>query len=239
MMRSTPVLAALIALGCLLSGKAQAASLEILPVTVTLAPGQTATTIEVMNRGGGTAAIQARAYSWTQAGDEDPLAPTQDIILSPPIFTIPEGASQTMRVLLRGGIGAGAERSYRLLLDEVPAANTGKKGIVIALRMSLPVIAASASSAAQTLQWRAERGPDGQTVLTAINAGQAYDRVGAIGVTLSDGSHPKVVSRATNSYVLPGAQRHWVVQGRGGVPGGQLRLSVTTQAGKTEQTLTP
>jgi fimbrial chaperone protein len=237
-MRPILVLAALISFGWLLADKVSAASLEISPVLVNLAPGQTAATIEVQNRGGAPAAVQARAYRWTQAGDEDALTPTQDIILSPPIFTVPEGASQTVRLLLRGGSGAGGDRSYRLLLDEVPPANTRNKQIIIALRMSLPVIATSASSEPATLQWRAERGPGGQIMLTAINTGHAHARVSAIDLMLPDGSHPKVVSRGKNAYVLPGAQRHWVVQGRGGVlPGGPLQLSVTTQAGKSEQTL--
>ena len=118
MMRPTPVLATLISLGFLISGEVQAASLEISPVIVNLAPGQNATTIEVKNRGGAPAAVQARPYSWSQAGDEDNLTATQDIILSPPIFTVPAGASQTIRLLLRGGSEAGGERSYRLLLDE-------------------------------------------------------------------------------------------------------------------------
>src|SRR5688500_9450583 len=117
MMYLKPVLAALISLGCLISGEARATSLEISPVMVNLAPGQTATTIEVKNRGGAPAAIHIRAFAWSQAGDVDDLAPTQEVILSPPIFTLAEGASQTIRLLLRGGKGAASERSYRLLLD--------------------------------------------------------------------------------------------------------------------------
>jgi fimbrial chaperone protein len=237
MIRPTPALAALIFLACLLSGKIQAASLEISPVMVNLAAGQTATTIEVTNRGGVSTAIQARLYLWTQAGDEDSLAPTQDIILSPPIFTVPAGASQTVRLLLRGSVVAAADRSYRLLIDEVPPANIENRQIDIALRVSLPVIVASASSGPRALQWRAERGPGGETQLTAVNSGQAYDKVSAIDVTLSDGSHPKVICPSNNPYILPGAIRHWIVQGSGGGPGGPLHLSVVTQAGKSEQRL--
>src|ERR1700733_11398055 len=102
MMRRMLVLAALIAFGTLPAGRVEAASLEISPVIVSLAPGQTATTIVVQNHGETPTAVQAPAYSWTQGGDEDLLTATRDIILSPPIFTIPAGASQTMRLLLRG-----------------------------------------------------------------------------------------------------------------------------------------
>lgn len=235
-MQPKPLLAALIWLGCLLSGEAQAASLEISPVTVAFAPGQNATTIGVMNRGGAPAAIQIRAYSWTQAGDEDALTPTQDIILSPPIFTVPGGASQTIRLLLRGGKVAAGERSYRLLLDEVPTPSAQNRQIAIALRVSLPVIAASAAAALPTLVWRARRGPAGQILLSATNTGPAYDMIQAIAVTLSNGSQPDVVPQGKNPYILAGAQRHWIVQGHRAI-GGTLRLSITTKSGKSEQTL--
>ncbi len=238
-MRPTTVLTTLISLGCLLAAKVEAASLEISPVMVTLAPGQTTATIEVQNRGDSPTAVQTRAYRWTQAGDDDALTETQDIILSPPIFTLPEGASQTVRLLLRGGGRAEGERSYRLLLDQVPPATEGNKQIVIALHVSLPVIAASASSAPPTLRWGAERGAGAETVLTAVNTGQAYDRVGAIDVTLSDGSHPKVVARGANTYILPDARRRWNLGADGGAPAGPLRLSVTTRAGKSDYILAP
>ncbi len=191
------------------------------------------------NHGGTPTAIQARVYRWTQAGDEDALTSTQDVIVSPPIFTAPDGGSQTIRLLLRSRIAAGAERSYRLLLDEVPPANPTKGQIAFTLRLSLPVFVAAAASAGPTLTWRAERGADGQTVLTASNAGPAYDRVRAIDVTLSNGSRPKVVSHGSNPYILAGAERHWVVQDRGSGPGGPLHLSVTSLTGKSELTLTP
>lgn len=223
-------------------GMARAATLEISPVIVILAPGQTAATIEVRNRGGAPAAIQARAFAWTQEGDDDPLAPTLDLIVSPPIFTIPQDASQTMRILVRPHAGAPGERSYRLLLDEVPAANPGKREVVITLRVSLPVIVSAASAepaTVRTLQWQAERRPDGTTLLTAVNTGTSFDKVGAIDVTLPDGSHPHVVTDAKNAYVLPGAQRHWIVDGGANARVGPLRVSVLTQAGKSEFTLTP
>jgi len=236
MMRLKLVVAALISSACLFTGEAQAASLEITPVAINLARGQNATTIEVKNRGGAPAAVQIRAYAWTQTGDADVLTPTEDIIVSPPIFTLSEGVSQTIRLLLRGGAGAAGERSYRLLLDEVPPAHKSNQQIVIAMRVSLPVIVAPAAPAPQALQWQAVRGPENQILLSAINGGNSYDAVRAITATLPDGTHLHATLRGENAYVLSGAQRQWVVQG-GRVPSGPLRLSVTTRAGKSEQTL--
>jgi fimbrial chaperone protein len=239
-MRPILALAALMLLSCPLVRQVQAASLEINPILVSLTDGETATTIEVTNHGGAPSAIQARIYRWTQAGDEDALTPTHDIIVSPPIFTMLDGGSQTLRLLLRGGIATGGERTYRLLLDEVPPANAqNRQQVAFALRLSLPVFVGNAPSGRLRLQWRAERAAAGQIVLTASNPGPDYDRVRALEVTLSDGNHPKAIARGSNSYVLPGAERHWVVQDRGSGPGGPLQLSVTTLTGKHELILTP
>ena len=234
--RRKPVFAALIALGCLLCGQANATSLEITPVAVHLVPGNNATTIEVMNRGGVAAAIQLRAFAWTQAGDQDVLTPTRDIIVSPPIFTIGKGATQTIRLLLRRGAASAGERTYRLLIDEVPPVSSKGHNIVVAMRLSLPVIIASEKSNAGSLHWRAKRVAGGQIMLSATNAGSAFERVHAIAVTLADGSRPGVAATGTNSYILAGARRQWVVKSGGGTSL-ELRLNVTTRSGKSEQVL--
>jgi fimbrial chaperone protein len=231
-----PVLALLLALGSSLPAVAAATSLEITPVAVHLVPGQYATTIGVMNRGGVAAAIQLRAFAWTQDGDKDVLTPTQDIILSPPIFTVARDKAQTIRLLLRPSRRGTGERAYRLLIDEVPPVNARDQQIVIAMRISIPVIVGSATPAPRMLRWRAKRGTPGQVLLSATNSGNGYDRVSAIAVTLPDGSHPKVDAAAKNPYILAGAQRQWVVHSSAAAPAG-LRLKITTRAGESEQSL--
>lgn len=232
--RLKPALAALIGWFCLSSSAAVASSLEISPVSVNLIAGQNVKVIEVRNRGGSAVAIQIRAYAWSQSGNTDILAPTTDVILSPPIFTIPVGASQTIRLLVRAKNGTG-ERSYRLLLDEVPSPGAARNQVGIAFRISLPVIAAAAAPPSRSLEWHARRGPGNQVLVSAANIGNVYDKVHAIAVTLPDGSHPKIVSSGENPYLLAGARRQWAVQGS--TPPTTLRLSVTTQAGNSEHVL--
>jgi fimbrial chaperone protein len=235
-MRRKPLLAALVCAVCASGETAAAAALEISPVAINLAHGQMATTVEISNRGDAPTAIQVRAFAWAQAGDEDVLTPTSQIILSPPIFTIPAGGSQTLRLLLRSRTAGSGEGDYRLLLDEVPPATSRGQQITIALRASLPVIVAPAASAPSTLRWRADRDAFGELVLSATNAGQDYDAVRVVTVTLADGSQRNAVPRGANPYILTGAQRHWVVQGRD-APSGVLWLSATTRDGKSEQAL--
>ncbi|MEJ0047461.1 MAG: fimbria/pilus periplasmic chaperone [Rhodospirillales bacterium] len=182
--------------------------------------------------------FQARVYAWRQAGDEDPLTPSNDIIVSPPIFTVPVGMAQTVRLLLRARTPGGGERSYRVLLDEVPRADASNNRIEFALRVSLPILIRGPSTKAPVLHWGAARGPGGQIVLTASNSGDVYDRVTALDLTLPSGAHPKIMSRGRNTYVLPGSQRDWDVQASTAETG-PLHLTVTTATGKSEQMLSP
>ena len=63
--------------------------------------------------------------------------------------------------------------------------------------------------------------------------GQAGCRVGAVAVTLPDGSQPDADPVASNPYVLPGAQRHWIVH----AAAASLRLRITARSGESEQGL--
>lgn len=231
----TFVLAGASALACLLAGEARATSLEITPIAVHLVPGAKATTIEVANRGGVPAAIQLRAFAWSQNGNQDVLTPTPDILLSPPIFTLGTDGSQTIRLMLRRGASAAGERTYRLLIDEVPATNPRAQQVQVAMRLSLPVIVGSAAPKARALQWRAMRGGDGQITLSAINLGRAFERVQSIAVTTADGHARTAVTSAANSYILAGAERRWTVPAVANAR--DLRISVTTRTGTSEQVL--
>ena len=235
--RQQSVAAAVAITAALFSASAQATSLEITPVAVHLVPGQQATTIGVMNRGGVAVAIQLRAFAWSQDRDADVLTPTSDIILSPPIFTIAKGAKQTIRLLLRKGAKQSGERAYRLMIDEVPPANIGAQQVQIAMRVSLPLVVGATQAKPQPLRWQARRSTGNRILLSASNTGTDFDRIYTIGVTLADGSHPAVTQSGTNAYILAGAQRQWMVQSGGSQTARELRLDVTSRGGKSEQIL--
>lgn len=216
--------------------------LEISPVVVNLDPGQISATIEVRNQGQSPVTIQARPYAWSQALEDDVLTPTSEIIVSPPIFTVPANGVQTARLMLRGDartVGA-QDRSYRLLLDEVPGvdAGAGAGQVQVILRISLPVFAGAARST-PTLDWTAARSADGNVVLTATNTGRGYVRINDLQATLADGSHPELSAQGKSPYVLPGARRRWVVEGYAAAAGAPLQLRVTTHVGSSDMTLTP
>jgi fimbrial chaperone protein len=166
------------------------------------------------------------------------LTPTQDIILSPPIFTLGAGVSQTIRLMLRRGARGGndtpgSERTYRLLIDEVPPTNSTAQQILVAMRVSVPVIIGSAEPKPSNLQWRARRSGAGTITVSALNGGKTFDRIHSIAATMGDGSVQAVTASGANSYILAGATRQWVLKSGGN--SSTLRLRLTTRSGRSEQ----
>jgi fimbrial chaperone protein len=219
---------------CLAAVPTQAANYEIVPIRVDFGAGQATTTVTLRNLSDTPSSVQVRAYAWTQAGDRDDLAPTADIVLSPPIFTVPAGQSQTVRLLLRNRTPA-PDRAYRLLFDELPPA--GQPGqIQMAMRVSIPVLLDPPPGPRPQVQWRAVREPAGHVALVVSNPGHRFVRVGDVAGQVVGGRAVALRPVGDNPYVLPGAERRWVMQGS--VPaGGVMQLTATTQAGPMEQTI--
>lgn len=228
---------ALAVAACLLPATADPASLEYVPNLLEMTPGQAAT-MEVRNHAGRTV-IQVRAFVWQQRGDIDELLPTDNLVVSPPIFSVPEHESQIVRLLNRSADSGAAERSYRLLLDEVPPPDVDRQQIKFALRVSLPVfIEPTGTTTGEVLEWRAERSDRG-VVLVVQNTGVRHARVAELVVTLPSGATVAATAAGKNPYVLPGMQRHFVLPEASAVPAGSvLRLRVTTGAGTKQATVT-
>jgi fimbrial chaperone protein len=212
-------------------------TLTISPVSLSLAYGQTSTSVAVQNAHPEPVSVQARIYRWTQDGDTDVLTPASDVVLSPPMATIPSQAVQTLRLLKRTGSAAqgNEELHYRMLLDEIPGV-AGRPGqLSFAMRASIPMIVTPQKPSIAKLEWRASRGEDDDVLLTVTNSGQVYDRVLTLTATLPNGVIVNAVPRGTNPYVLPGAQRHWAIPAK--VSASSLQINITTRMGRSERTL--
>ena len=225
----------LLALGAATVGGLPAGSYTISPVNVRLPHGQTSTSVNVTSSRLEPMAIQAQIFRWSQEGDTDVLTHTSDIILSPPMATIPSGAVQTFRLLLRPGHGADRERHYRLLLEEIPTAGTADGRLSFSMRASIPVVVAPEQPVTSNLEWRATRGADTTIVLTVTNSGPAYDKIMALAATMPDGEIVNAVPSGTNPYVLPGAQRQWTLRGKTST--GAVHLDISARAGASIRNL--
>lgn len=197
--------------GSVLALGAQAASLQISPVSISLRANQAAGGINLQNLGERPVYGQVRVFAWDQRNGEDVLTPTDELVASPPIIEVGAKGSQTIRLVRKGGAAAGAaagERTYRLLIDEIPREDEQASGVAIRLQYSVPVFVAPADeAAAPNLAWSVLR-KDNAWVLRVRNSGALHAQVGA--ASLVDGAGKETeISKGLLGYALAGREREW------------------------------
>lgn len=188
---------------------AGAGSLQVDPIRVELSTERRTGTLTVRNDDKVPVTIRASALAWTQDGGEDRYQDTSGVIVSPPVFVIPAGGSQTVRVGLRSASAAG--HSYRLIVEEVPEANpTG--GVQVALRLNLPLFAMVAPGNTADLSWAAWQQKDGSWIVEASNAGAGYIRVDAKQASAATGIER--IPSLDFATLLPRSSRRWPIDGK-------------------------
>lgn len=197
---------ALVAAALAAPAPAHAGSLQVDPIRLEISAGRRTATLRVTNQEPTPVAIRAYALAWSQVGGEDRYEESSAVIVSPPIFTVPAGGTQLIRVGLRNP--SGEARAYRLMVEEVPQASPGG-GVQVALRLNLPLFVSMAAGSADELGWSASRGSDGRWTVEAVNRGRNYVRVepAAAGAATGLGFGANV----NLGVVLPGSSRRWVV----------------------------
>jgi fimbrial chaperone protein len=212
---------------------ASAQALSVVPVNVFFPPGQKATSLTVSNQGTSETAIQIRAYVWSQKGNLDPLTASEDVVVSPPIARIAQGATQVVRLILRQS-PQDREATYRILIDQIPP--PAEPGVVhMVLRLSIPIFAKPPIRAFPDLQFHLERDAGGID-LVAFNAGLIHEAVRDIALTTSDGRKLKPDS-GISPYVLSGATRRWHIAAQDSLPltSETLQLTARSDAGAIDQ----
>jgi fimbrial chaperone protein len=204
-----------------------------LPVKILIPTGQRATTLTVTNQGSSKTAIQIRAFSWSQKGDEEQLVPSDEVVVSPPIALIEPGGNQVVRLILRQA-PQGREATYRILLDQIPP--PAEAGVVhVVLRLSIPIFAQPPTRAIPHVQFHVELNA-GQVYLVGINDGLRHEAIRDIELSTSDGRTLKAAPGGS-PYILAGVTRRWNIAAQGPLPlpSEILRLTAHSDAGAIEQ----
>ena len=195
-------------LACCAAG-VQGANLQISPVTLNFRAEQGAAGINLQNLGDQAMYGQVRVFAWDQRDGEETLAPTQELVASPPIVEIAANSRQTIR-LVRAQTGPVAqEKTYRVLIDEVSRDDdTGRSGVDIRLRYSVPVFVLPAGAPGkEVLDWQVFRNK-GEWMLRIRNSGNFHAQIGAMTFTNQAGKE-FVISKGLFGYVLAARMRVW------------------------------
>ncbi|CAG9192138.1 Sigma-fimbriae chaperone protein [Paraburkholderia tropica] len=232
-----------------LAGGAFAATLQISPVTIEFSASENATGLTLRNPGDTPLYGQVRVFHWAQAGGDDVLTPTADVIASPPLIEIAPHGDQLVRLVRVNTSGAstaadgasapasadGGERSYRLLIDELPAPGTASAdGVTIRLRYSVPVFVEPRGDgiAPPQLTWRLVRGAHGYA-LRADNAGQRRAQISAVQL-YDDAGHSWDVTRGLLGYALGHQGRQWNVPVPPDAKPGRMKVRATVNTQPVE-----
>lgn len=202
------------------------------PVRLALPAARPIGMMEVANPGR-AAAMQVRAFRWSQAGGGDVLEPADDLIVNPPMFLLAGGARQLVRVGLRRPAEQGGELSYRLLIDQIPEPpEAGAARLTLPIRLSAPVFVTGENAPPAALRWRIEPGRPPR--LVAANGGARHARLDAL--ELACGGVARRLAGPV--YILPGAERTFALEpALLPQPGSPLHLSAITGEKRVEEEL--
>lgn len=221
---------ALLLLVC--TGFAWAGSLGIAPVRIDLSDSKTTATVQVTNTGDEPMTIQVHGANWRTEGLEESYFDTNELVVNPPVFTLPVGEKQIIRLGLRRQQRTAIEHSYRLILEEVP--KPAKAGtIATILRFTLPVFETPVLPVAPMLTWKATFDVDGALRLRVENHGTAHDRIKEL--ALDSGLQKIKLSQV--AYVLPGGWREFVIRDQRLKPANHITVEVSSDAGIVREDL--
>lgn len=197
-MRCAAMLAAL-----LVVSDAGAGAFSVAPVRLEVKMPRRAVSLEVQNTGELPAQIQVERYRWVaDKGGDDQLEATEDVIATPPIFTLSPGQKQIVRVLVVGSQDPAREGTYRVILQETALNDPPPNVVQALLRISMPLFITPPGAKANVI-WSAERADD-RWWLVMENTGNAHAQITEARLE----SGPKV--KATG-YLLPGEKRRVAV----------------------------
>lgn len=198
---------------------AQAANLQVAPILLEFAPAEQAQSIWLSNSGNLPLRAQVRVLAWSQPNNADQLDATRELVASPPAVDIAPGEKQLVRIIRLQTAAPAQERTFRLIIDELPVAaapGTPKPpGLQFLLRHSVPVFVGVSEPqpatgkpsdiSALTARFQA----DGtQAIFSVKNAGNQRVKISQLVYVDAEGRRSPL-SPGLLGYVLAGQQMQW------------------------------
>lgn len=210
--RMNRVAAGAFALLFLFAQACPAASLQVSPIRLDFAAEAQTRELWLSNSGDAPLRAQVRVQQWSQADGEDRLEPTRELVATPAIVEIAPGQRQLVRIVRLQPTPSTVERSFRLIVDELPyAAAQAGSGLNFLLRYSVPVFVApvEAATAPAAATFRYLPAAAGQPPrLEAANPGARHVKLSQLTLLDAAGARTELVPGLLG-YVLAGQRMQW------------------------------
>jgi len=212
---------------------ARGAEFSVSPIRLEFEPGARSGTVTVTNDDARPLRMQLRLVEWTQDGQgADVYRDSDELVYFPRLMSVPPGEKRLVRVGLKTPAAA-TERTYRLLLDELPesgdaSSRAASSGLTFTIRFALPVFlpAAAAMKPAGAIE---SIKLDARRLRVAVrNTGARHFRITALAVR-SSGAFS---TEAPGWYLLAGASRVHTIEIPAESCRSRRRIDVTVKAGE-------
>jgi fimbrial chaperone protein len=167
--------------------------------------------------------------AWSQVGGTDVYSATGNVIVSPPIFTIPAGKTQIVRIGLRNRSPSGA---YRVIFEEIPKDGPPGGQVQISLKLNLPFYVLPRGGGRPDVAWKAWRESSGDLIVEGSNRGTLHSQI--LELSAEQAGKRQILSTQMG-VVLPGSARQWKIGQRSDLAAGvPFLLRVKGSAGETQ-----
>lgn len=188
------------------AGNVLAAGFSVKPTRIFM-NGSPQIEMTVGNGGDTEVFIQSELMTWSQQAEKDVYTTSRDVLVSPPMFKIPAGGEQTVRVrYLQGPVKK--ERTYRLFLQEVQQSESDQK-TPVTLKIGVPIFIQPEIIDTAQFGWLAKPTADGVSV-QVNNTTNTHIQFTELKLSTVDG---KVLSdEKVFVYVLAGQTYRWNIK---------------------------
>jgi fimbrial chaperone protein len=211
-MTNIPALFAM--LFALAGGASRAAEIGVTPVAIQLAGAASRSTLSLVNRGDQAVTMQAEAVTWQRDPAGSDLS-TDDLVINPLIFTIAPGQSQIVRIGLRTPPDPAQERTYRVVVRELPTApapdTDGATRVRILRARRVPVYVAPLAPVRKE-DWSVRSDAAGRLTAQVRNAGNVHYRIGLVNLREGDlREGAPIASASAGALLFPGEEQRFAL----------------------------